>query len=416
MKFQPLFGFLVFIGIAWLASENRRRIHWKLIAIGVVIQLSLGLLFFKIPLFQATISKLNGIVLALEQSTRAGTSMVFGYLGGSTLPFEESFPGASFILAFNALPMILVISALSSLFFYWRVLPVIIQIFSFILEKTLKIGGAEGLGLAANIFVGMVESPLLIRPYIQKLTRSELFSILSCGMATVAGTVIVLYASILSSVASDALGHILIASVISIPAAYVISKIIVPETNTITEASLQRDPRISSAFQAITEGTIQGVKLLVNVTAMLIVMVALVELINIAFSLLPEINGQTLTLQGIFGILFSPVAWLIGIPWEETHTAGSLLGTKTVINELVAYLALANLPEGALNHTSTTVLIYSMCGFANPGSLGIMIGGLTAIAPDRKQEVIELSVKSMLSGTLAALMTGSVASMFLSIS
>ena len=413
MILQSFLGFLVFIGIAWLISENRSQIHWKLIFIGVATQFFLGLLFFRVPFFQVAISKLNGFVLAIEQSTRAGTSMVFGYLGGGALPFEEPFPGASFILAFNALPVILVISALSSLFFYWRILPTIIRVFSYLLEKTLKIGGAEGLGLSANIFVGMVESPLLIRPYIHKLTRSELFSILSCGMATVAGTVIVLYASILSSLEPNALGHILIASVISVPAAYVISKIIIPETSEITKASLEKDPIITSAFQAITEGTTQGIKLLVNVIAMLIVMVALVELINIALSMLPELNNQPLTLQRILGILFSPIAWLIGIPWEDALIAGSLLGTKSVINELVAYLSLVNLPEGTLSPTSTTVLIYSMCGFANPGSLGIMIGGLTALAPNRKQEIIELSVKSMLSGTLAAFMTGSVASIFL---
>jgi CNT family concentrative nucleoside transporter len=339
--------------------------------------------------------------------------MVFGYLGGGDLPFDEPHPGASFILAFNALPIILVVSALSSLFFYWRILPFIIHLISRLLQKSLNIGGAEGVGLAANIFIGMVESPLLIRPFISRLTRSELFSVMTCGMATVAGTVIVLYASILSSAVPDVLGHILVASVMSVPAAYVISKIMIPETEPVTLGELEPDEGVTSAFQAITEGTINGVRLLVYIVAMLVVMVALVELVNIILSLLPATGGEALTLQRILGYLFAPVAWLMGIPWQESAIAGTLLGTKTIINEFVAYLSLADVPEGALSNSSTLILTYALCGFANPGSLGIMIGGLTAIAPERKTEIVELCVKSLISGTLATCMTGAVAGLFL---
>ena len=413
MMFQGFAGLIVFVLVAWCLSEHKNRVSWKLIFVGMGFQLLLGLVFLHIDIFKNLLSSINGVVLALQQSTRAGTSMVFGYLGGGSLPFEEPYPGASFILAFNALPIILVISALSSLLFYWRVLPFIIQLISKLLEKTLKIGGAEGMGLAANIFIGMVESPLLIRPYLSKLTRSELFSIMTCGMATVAGTVIVLYASILSSTIPDVLGHILVASVMSVPAAYVISKIMIPETSSITEAELKYDDCVTSAFQAITDGTVNGVRLLVYVIAMLVVMVAIVELINILLALLPGIGDENLTLQRILGLIFAPVAWLMGIPWAEAAVAGTLLGTKTVINEFVAYLSLASIPEGTFSESSALILTYALCGFANPGSLGIMIGGLTAIAPERKNEIVELSVKSIVAGTLATGMTGAVAGLFL---
>ena len=336
--------------------------------------------------------------------------MVFGYLGGGALPFEENRPGASFILAFSALPIVLVISALSSLLFYLRVLPAIIGFISRLLEKSLKVGGAEGLGLAANIFVGMVESPLLIRPYIQKMTRSELFSVMTCGMATIAGTVMVLYASILSDAVPGVLGHILVASVISVPAAYVISKVMIPETESVTPAHLEMNSQCSGPVEAITDGTFQGVRLLVNIVAMLVVMVALVHLANLVLALIPGFQ-QPLTLQQILGFIFAPIAWLMGIPWSEALQAGGLLGTKTIINEFVAFLDLSS-QSAELSPRTSTILIYALCGFANPGSLGIMIGGLTAMAPERKSEIIELSVRSVLAGTLATCMTGAVAGVF----
>ena len=341
--------------------------------------------------------------------------MVFGYLGGAPLPFAEPYPGAAFVLAFKALPIVLVLSALSALLFYWRILPLVISAFAKLFEKTLKVGGAEGLGLAANIFVGMVESPLLIRPYIKSLSRSELFSILCCGMATVAGTVIVLYASILNPVLPGSLSHILVASVMSVPAAFVIARIMIPGSTVTKAESLEIDKKINSSMAAIVEGTHQGIRLLVYIVAMLIIMVALIELVNLLLGFIPINLDSPLTLQMVLGYLFAPVVWLIGIPWQDALVAGSLLGTKSVINEFVAYLNLASLPAGSLSPLSMTIMTYALCGFANPGSLGIMIGGLTSMAPERQNEIIQLGLKSLLAGTLATCMTGAVVNIILQI-
>ncbi|MCY3770112.1 MAG: nucleoside:proton symporter [Gammaproteobacteria bacterium] len=411
---QSSLGIAAFVAIAWMVSENRARFPWKLVIAGISLQVVLGFLLLKIHLFNEAIRGLNGLVIAIQESTEAGTSMVFGYLGGGPLPFEELFPGAAYILAFKSLPVILVLSALSSLLFYWRILPLVIGLFSKLFEKTLRIGGAEGLGLSANIFVGMIEAPLLIRPYLRSMSRSELFSVMCCGMATVAGTVLVLYASVLTGVLPDALSHIIVASVMSVPASLVIARIMVPDTQAgMTEGRLDFNPGVSGAFEAIAEGTTQGVKLLVYVISMMVVMVALVRLVDLCLGIVPAPEGHSITLQQIFGYCFAPVAWLMGIPWSESAAAGSLLGTKTIVNEFVAYLELANLPADTLSATSAIVITYALCGFANPGSLGIMIGGLSTMAPERKSEIIQLSIKSIFAGTLATCMTGAMVNLIL---
>ena len=243
--------------------------------------MALGAILLNLSIFRAVFLFLNRLVLSLGEATTAGTSFVFGYLGGGRLPFVETYPGSSFILAFRGLPLVLVMSALSALLFYWKVLPVVVKAFSWALQKTMGIGGAEGLGVSANVFVGMVESPLLIRPYLKDMTRSELFTIMTCGMATIAGTVMVLYATILSKSIPDVMGHILTASIISVPAAITISKIMVPETSTPTPGELTSPEEAMSSMDAITRGTVQGVQLLINIIAMLIVLVALVYLVNL---------------------------------------------------------------------------------------------------------------------------------------
>ena len=409
MPFQPFLGLGIFIFFAWLISEQRRRFPVRLVIIGLALQLLLAILLFNVPLFQNLFLVLNKVVLALESATTAGTSMVFGYLGGGSLPFAESFPGSAYVLAFRGLPLVLLISALSSLLFYWRVLPRIVQGCSWLLQKSMGIGGAEGLGVAANIFVGMVESPLIIRPYIQRMTRSELFTLMTCGMATIAGTVMVLYASILSPVLPDIMGHILIASLISAPASVVIAKIMVPETEQSTLGALLPDTNTRSSMDAITQGTVQGVQLLINIVAMIIVMVALIALIN---SLL-GFFFTGVTLQGLLGLALAPVVWLLGIPWHEAPAAGELFGTKTVINEFVAYLNMTQLSEGTLSQRSLYIMSYALCGFANPGSLGIMIGGMGAMAPERRHEIVSLGLKSLLAGTLATSMTAAIAALML---
>lgn len=409
MPLQPLLGLGVFILFAWLISEQRRRFPVRLVIIGLALQLLLAILLFNVPLFQSLFLVLNKMVLALENATTAGTGMVFGYLGGGTLPFAEPFPGSAYILAFRGLPLVLLISALSSLLFYWRVLPRIVQGCSWLLQKSLGIGGAEGLGVAANVFVGMVESPLIIRPYIQRMTRSELFTLMTCGMATIAGTVMVLYASILSPVLPDIMGHILIASLISAPASVVIAKIMIPESEKSTHGALLPNSNIRSSMDAITQGTVQGVQLLINIVAMMIVMVALIALVNILLG----VFFAGVTLQGLLGLALAPVTWLLGVPWHEAPAAGALFGTKTLINEFVAYLNMAQLPEGTLSRRSLYIMSYALCGFANPGSLGIMIGGMGAMAPERRHEIVSLGLKALLAGTLATSMTAAIAALML---
>ncbi|MEN8134110.1 MAG: nucleoside transporter C-terminal domain-containing protein [Thermodesulfobacteriota bacterium] len=409
---RSLLGLMALATIAWLTSENRKLVKIKDVSIGLALQVILALFLLKVPYSTEVFSLLNRAVMALQASTDAGTSFVFGYLGGGSLPFVEKTAGGSFILAFRALPLILIVSALSSLLFYWRVMPFLVRFFSRMLQKTMHIGGALGVGAAANIFVGMIEAPLFIRPYLASLTRSELFTIMTCGMATIAGTVMVLYASILQNVVPGVMGHILVASIISAPAAITVARIMVPEDCAATDGEIAPPQKATGAMDAITKGTGDGITFLINITAMLIVLVALVHLANQIFSLLPEISGRAITLERIFGYGMAPIVWLMGVPWQETSTAGALMGTKTVMNEFLAYLQLSNLGPGALSPRSTMIMIYGMCGFANFGSLGIMIGGLGSMAPERRREIVGLGIRSIVAGTIATCMTGAVVGMF----
>ncbi|MEN8211308.1 MAG: nucleoside transporter C-terminal domain-containing protein [Thermodesulfobacteriota bacterium] len=413
MFIQSIIGLAVFILAAAAISENRKKISFPLVLTALGLQLIIGFVFLKSQMIRQVFLYLNKLVLAVESATGDGTSMVFSYLGGGPLPFKEPYPGAAFILAFRALPIILVISALSALLFYWGIIPVIVRFFSYMLQKTLKTGGVEGIGVSANIFVGMVESPLFIKPYLNSITRSELFTIMTCGMATIAGTVMVLYSSILSASIPGILGHILTASIISAPAAILISKVMIPETEPVTGGSIKTDIDYKSSMDAVTKGTVQGVELLINIVAMIIVLVSLVSLVNMILGLFPAILGETLTLQRILGWIMAPVSWLMGIPWAESITTGSLMGTKTIINEFIAFLDLANLPDTALSERSRVIISYAMCGFANPGSLGIMIGGMGAMAPKRRDEIISLGLRAIIAGTIATCMTGAVAGLFL---
>ena len=408
MVVQSIAGLIVFAGVAWVISEDRLRVRITTVLAGIAIQLAVAFILLKLPVFRDFFISLNRLVLSLEESTAAGTSMVFGYLGGAELPFAEKYPGASFILAFRALPLILVISALSALLFYWKILPLVVKAFSWSLQKTMRLGGAEGLGVSANIFVGMVESPLFIRPYLKHMTRSEIFTLMTTGMATIAGTVMVLYASILSRVIPDIMGHILTASIISVPAAVTISKIMIPETGELTSGELASPEPALSAMDAITKGTIQGVQLLVNIIAMLIVLVALVHLVNLILGLLPDVGGLPVSLQRLLGLVMAPVVWLMGIPWQEAPAAGALMGTKTILNEFLAYLDMSRMAQGTLSPKSILIMTYAMCGFANPGSLGIMIGGMGTMAPERRNEIVALGLRSIVGGTLATCMTGAV--------
>jgi len=416
MALQPLLGIAVLLLLAWLLSENRRAVSPRLVLAGLALQCLLALALLKLAPAQGFFLALNDLVLALEHATTQGTALVFGFVGGGDPPYSTVSPALNYVLAFRALPLVLVIGALSALLFHWRILPLLVRGFAWILRHSLGTGGALGLGAAANVFIGMTEAPLLIRPYLASLSRPALFALMSCGMATIAGTVMVLYASMLADAIPDAMGHILTASLISAPAALMMAGVLIPEER---ERDKARDaiPNIRSeahsAMDAITRGTLDAIPLWLNIIAMLVVMVALVSLVNQALGLLPEVGGAPLSAQRLLGWIMAPLVWLIGIPWSEAAAAGSLMGVKTVLNELVAYLQLAALPPEALSERSRLIMTYALCGFANIGSLGILIGGLGAMAPQRRAEIVALGPRAILAGTLATLSTGAVAAMIL---
>jgi concentrative nucleoside transporter, CNT family len=409
LQLQSALGIVAVVVFAWAISENRRAVSWQRAGIGVAVTIVLAVLFLKVPPVTAAFGSANHVIDALAAASRAGTSFVFGYVGGGPLPFELKFPGNEFVLAFNALPIVLLMSVLTTLLFYWGILPPVIRGFAFVLRRTMGVGGAVGLSTAANIFVGHVEAPLFIRPYLAKLSRGELFVVMTGGMAGIAGTVLVLYAQFLGPVIQDAAGHLIIASVLGAPAAVLIGQIIVPDAAGAATDQLDRaEPVAESTMDAIAKGATTGLTLLLNMIAMLIVFVALVHLANAILGLIPHVAGAPITLQRILGLIMAPVCWLIGIPWSQALTAGALMGIKTVLNELIAYLDMAQLPADALDPRSRLIMLYAMCGFANFGSVGIMIGGLTAMAPERRSDVISLGMKSIVSGTLATLLMGAI--------
>jgi concentrative nucleoside transporter, CNT family len=401
---QSAFGIFALLGLAWIVSEDRRGVAWPQAAVALLVTFATAVILLKVPGVTRAFAAINAAVDAIAAASRAGTSFVFGYLGGGELPFELKVPGAEFVLALQALPIVLVMSVLTTLLFHWRILPPIVRGFSWALERTLKVGGAVGLSTAANIFLGMVEAPLFIRPYLAKLTRSELFIVMTGGMAGIAGTVLVIYATLLGPIIPNAAAHFVIASVMGAPAAILVSLIMVPEraARRIGGETIEVGKVAASTMDAIVRGTAAGLELLLNICAMLIVLVALVHLANaIIAGILPEMAGAPITLQRLLGYAMAPVCWLMGIPWAEATTAGALMGVKTVLNELIAYVELSKLPPEALDARSRLIMLYAMCGFANFGSLGIMIAGLSTMAPERRDDVLSLGPKSILSGTIA---------------
>jgi len=410
---QPLSGIVALTVIAIIFSEDRRTNKIRLIVSGVGIQFLFALLLLKVPLIKEAIALINQGVLALQKASEAGTSLVFGYLGGAPLPFHESQPGAAYVLAFQALPLALFISAFAALLYHWRILPKIVGLFSWLLGKTLKMNGATSFAVSANIFVGMVEAPLLIRPYLAHLSRSDLFVVMASGMSCIAGTVLVIYASVLSQIVPDAASHLLISSVVSAPAVIMLARLMIPQSTATAQTDFHPSSMYGSTMDAIATGTGDGVRLVVNIAAMLVVLVALVALANSALALLPNVAGAPLTLQRLLGVPMQPIVWMLGIPWAETGVAGQLLGTKIALNEMIAYLDLAKLPEGALSSRSQLIMTYVLCGFANFGSLGIVIGGLGAMTPARRPEIIVLGLRSILVGAMATCMSAAVVAIVL---
>lgn len=410
---QSLLGLVVIPALAWALCEDRGLIGparaLRVAAVGIALQFAIAALLVALPPARSLFELLARAVAALQAATLKGMQFVFGYVAGGPAPFIVTEPANGFILAFQALPLILLMSVLSRLLYHWGVLQRVVAVFAWALRRAFAVGGPLGTAAAANIFVGMVEAPLLIRPYLAAMSRGALFATMTAGMATIAGTVLALYATFLEPILPGAAGHLIAASVMSAPAALVIARLMVPQG---FEAGPERAEMVqeeaASSMDAIARGTVDGVRLVVYVTALLVVMVALVALVNMMLAGLTEPFGFTVTVQQMVGWACTPLAWLIGIPWSEAGTAGDLIGTKVVLNELIAYLGMTTLEPEALSARSRLILTYALCGFANLGSLGIMIGGMVAMAPQRRDEIVALGPKTIVSGLLATLMTGAV--------
>ena len=435
-NYQSLIGIAIILLIAIGVSEDRSRIDYKSLGKGLLFQFVLALALLKVPFIQNFLGSLNQSVLELQKATQAGTSLVFGYLGGGPLPFEEKSPGMSFILGLQALPMILIFSALSALLYYWRVLPLVIGCFAWLLGRVLNVTGATSFASIATVFVGIVEAPLLIRPYLTGLSKAELFVVMSTGMSTISGTVLVIYASFLQSTVPNVVTHLIIASLISAPGAIVLSLVAIPKMPLFESppSSLQghviqghglrsyikallhttdAHKKYQSTMDAISDGTFQGMKLLASVIAMLIVLVALVSLGNSILQLFPYLESSPLTIQRVIGWVMQPFSWTLGIEWKDTQIAGQLMGTKLVLNEFIAYLDLSKLAPNAISEHSRVLLTYLLCGFANFGSLGIVIAGIGSMAPDRQKEIVQMGAKSLLIGTLSTCLSAAMIGLLL---
>jgi CNT family concentrative nucleoside transporter len=405
---QALLGIVVFIAIVLPMSSNRQRINWKLVGIAVVLQFVICALLLKAPVIKDGLLYLNQAVGALGAATLKGTSFVFGYIGGGDTPFTITNPNMVVTFAFQVLPLVIVMSALSALLWYWRFLPVLIRGISWIFERALGTKGPSGLVATANIFLGQTEAPLLVRPYLERMSRYELLLVMTAGMATIAGSVMVIYSAMLGAQFEGVLGHLITKSIMSVPAAVLFAHIMLPDDNGSAQ-DLQQPPKIySSAMDSITRGTGDGLALYLNIIAILIVLTAFVALANSVVGFLPTVGGEAVTLERVAGWLFAPIAWLMGIPWAEATTAGSLLGVKSVLNEFIAFIQLTGLPPEALSDRSRLITIYGLCGFANLASIGIQISGIGTMAPERRNDLASLAWPAFVAATLGSCMTGCV--------
>jgi concentrative nucleoside transporter, CNT family len=405
-------GAFLIIALCWALSENRKVFPWRLALGALAVQALLVVLLFGVPASQGFLNGVNAAVDGLARATAEGTKFVFGYLGGGNAPFAPADPNAPppFVFAFQVLPLILVISALSALLWHWKILQWVTRGFGFLFEKSMGLGGASALATAANIFMGMVESPIVIKGYLEKLSRSELFMMMVVGLATVAGSTMVAYASILSATLPNAAGHVLVASIITAPAGILLARIMIPQEGPITKEGLDYTSPLTyeSSMDAITKGVQDGMMVLVNVGAFLLVFVSFVWMANGLLSAFGDVAGAPLTLQRIFGFIFAPLAWIIGIPASEMQAAGGLLGTKLFLTEFVAFIELGNAPIETISERTRMIMTYALCGFANVGSIGIMTGGMTVLMPERRSEILGLAWKSLMPGFLATCLSATI--------
>jgi CNT family concentrative nucleoside transporter len=407
---QGLIGIALILTLAWALSEDRAaRPSWRWIFGALFVQISLALAVTRVPFIWALVGYANNAVAAVEKATLVGSSYMFGYTGGAPIPFVLK-PGAEqpVIVAFQILPLIIVFSALSALLWHWGILRAAVRGLSWALRKTLGVSGVVGLGGGATMFLGVVETPLVLRAWFERMSRSELFMIMVLIMATISGAILVLYATTLSKTVPNAVGHMIVASLISLPAAVLIARLMVPGDGSMNAEDADADLKYESSMDAVIKGTMEGIQLVLAVIAIIIVVFALVNLTDQLLALLPQVDTQPLTLKRIFGWLFAPLMWSIGIPWDQAPAAGALMGTKTILNEYVAYLDLAALPADTFDARSKLIITYALCGVANLASVGLLVSTIATLAPKRRAEVSALGMKSWVAGNMVSAMTGAV--------
>ena len=407
---QGLVGIVLILTLAWALSEDRaNRPGWRWIAGAVLLQIAVAIAVTQVPFIWTLVGYANNAVFAIEKATLVGSSYMFGYTGGAPIPFILK-PGAEqpVIVAFQILPLIIVFSALSALLWHWGILRAAVRGLSWALRSTMGVSGVVGLGAGATMFLGVVESPLVLRAYFGRMSRSEMFMIMVLIMATISGAILVLYATTLSKTVPNAVGHMIVASLVSLPAAVLVARLMVPGDGTTSADDEKADLQYESSMDAIIKGTMEGVSLVLAVIGIIIVVFALVNLVDQLLEWLPYVDGQVLTLKRGFGWLFAPVMWSIGIPWDQAPAAGALMGTKTILNEYVAYLDLAALPADTFDARSKLIITYALCGVANLASVGLLVSTISTLAPTRRAEVSSLGLKSWIAGNMASAMTGAV--------
>jgi CNT family concentrative nucleoside transporter len=406
-QFQGLIGLAAVLLLAWSLSEDRaNRPGWRWLGGALLLQLAIAVIVVRVPAVWAAVSVANQGVAAIEKATLVGSSYMFGFLGGAPLPFALA-QGASppLIIAFQILPLIIVFSALSALLWHWGILKALVRGLSWALRRTLGVSGVVGLGGGGTLFLGVVESPLALRAWFATMSRSDLFAIMAMIMATISGAILVLYASTLGNVIPNAAGHLIVASLISLPAALMVARLMVPGQPQSTEPA-EPDLAYDGAMDAVVRGAMEGVQLMLAVIGIIITIFALVALADQILALAPHVDGAALTLKRMFGWIFSPFMWAIGVPWDQAPAAGALMGTKAILNEYVAYLDLAALPAGTLDPRSALIVTYALAGFANLASIGLLVSTIASLSPERRAEAAGLGVKSWIAGNLATLMTG----------
>ena len=413
MIIQSLIGIVVLILIALPFSESIQEIKVKFIIYALLIQTSLAFILLEIPFISSFFDVMSIAVESLRLSAIEGSSFVFGYLGGGEAPFEVSNNQNLPIFAFTFLPMLIFLSALSALLWHWKILPFLIKLLAKLFEKPLSAKGPIGIAATANIFLGQLEAPLLIKPYLNKMNQRDLLIIMTVGMSTIAGSVMVLYITWLDDKFSGVIGHFLTASILSVPAAIMFSNILIPSAQTELKTAKEDLKMYESSMDAISVGTKDGLNMFLSVIASLIVFLSLVALADFMLGIIPNVYGEPLSLQRIAAFIFAPIAWLMGIPFSEIIPAGNLLGTKTIFNELIAFNDLRDLDTNILSERSQLIMLYGICGFANISSVGILLGGLSAICPDIRGTLLKIAFRALFAATLASCLTGTVVSLFI---